>query len=320
MSRSGSGPDEGRGLFAGSVFLAESAAMERGAGGSDLEDLTARNEIAVARLNAGRPLDAVEAWESLLVECRALVGEAHAATLVVEGNLATARFLAGREERGVQLMTANLSAREFVLGDEHHDTLTARDALATAYRLAGQLTEALALYSRVAAQRSRVLGPAHPDTLISRLGLALTRADTGDLQVARNVVAGALRDAEAAHGDLNVHTVTLRWCLGSLQAALGHTDQAAYELDRAQVDNEQLLGPDHPDTAVIRNELRQLIVAGGPDVPPPRPATTDRPVPDGEWPDEPAVEPLTAGRPPFGPPLIGGIPPAVEPTSPGPAG
>jgi hypothetical protein len=70
-----------------------------------------------------------------------------------------------------------------------------------------------------------------------------------------------------------VHTVTLRWCLGSLQAAIGHTEQAAYELHRAQVDNQELLGPDHPDTLAIREELRQLTALADPAIPAPRPAT-----------------------------------------------
>ena len=111
MTRSGSAADPRGGIFAGSVFLAESAAMERGTGGTDLDGLAARNEVAVAQLTADRPLDAVEAWDSLLIDCRAMLGETHPATLTVEGNLATARFQAGREEGGIQLMASTLSAR-----------------------------------------------------------------------------------------------------------------------------------------------------------------------------------------------------------------
>ena len=39
------------------------------------------------------------------------------------------------------------------------------------------------------------------------------------------------------------------------------------------MDNQELLGPDHPDTLAIREELRQLTALADPAIPAPRPAT-----------------------------------------------
>ena len=189
-------------MFAGSPFLAESAALEHGLADAHPATLASRNDVAVARLTAGRALEAVDVFDALLLDCRSALGDSQP-TLVVEGNLAAARFQAGQEESGLQLMAANLANRETVLGEEHPDTLTARDALATAHRLAGRLPDALVLAS-------------------------------------------------------DLHTVTLRWCLGSMQAAVGNVDIAVDELGRALVDTEALLGSDHPDTASIRVEVLQL--------------------------------------------------------------
>lgn len=183
--------------------------------GPDEADLAHRNTVAAGYLADGRLDRAVRALESLLDDCRALLGDEDPETLVVEGNLAVAHVMSGSEDAGAALMLENLARRERVFGDEHPTTLTARDAVATTHRLAGRLPEALWLYSRVAPQRNRVLGPSHPHTLTTRLGLGLTFAEAGDPAMAVDVVTAALRDCDEVVVE---QAELLRSCLAELQA------------------------------------------------------------------------------------------------------
>ena len=96
-----------------------------------------------------------------------------------------------------------------------------------------------------------------------------------------------LRDAEQAHGDRDLHTLTLRWCLGSMQAALGNVEIAVDELSRALTDTDAMFGADHPDTLAVREELRQLTAAT-------EATASGRSTETGSWPPNPAVDPLTA--------------------------
>lgn len=187
-----------------------------GTGDADPADLAHRNTVAAGYLADGRSDRAVRALESLLDDCRVLLGEEDPETLVVEGNLAVALVMCGREDTGAPLMSENLARRERVFGDEHPLTLTARDAVATTHRLAGRLPEALWLYSRVAPQRNRVLGPSHPHTLTTRLGLGLTFAAAGDTEMALDVVTAALQDCDEVVVE---QAELLRTCLAELQGA-----------------------------------------------------------------------------------------------------
>lgn len=196
----------------------------------DVAGLAGRNAVAAEHLADGRVRTAVTALESLLNDCRWLLGDEHPGTLIVEGNLAVAYVEIGQQEAGAQLMLANVAGRERVFGDDHPHTLTARDALATTHRLAGRLSEAMWLYSRVAPQRNRILGPSHPDTLTTRLGLGLTFADAGETAMALDVITAALQDCDQA-GVEDQHAAILRSCLSDLHRACAatapETDSAA---------------------------------------------------------------------------------------------
>lgn len=192
----------------------------------DPADLAGRNLLATEHLSGERLHEAVTVLESLLQDCRLVLGDEHPETLVVEGNLAVAHVLSGEHEIGSRLMLDNVARRERVFGDGHALTLTARDALATTHRLAGRLAEALRLYSGIALQRNRVLGPSHPDTLTTRLGLGLTLAESGDTATALDVVTAALRDCEQA-GVAGRHTEVLRSCRRDIAAAGAHDAPAA---------------------------------------------------------------------------------------------
>lgn len=210
--------------------------------------LAHRNDVATRHLAEGRLRAAVVALESLLYDCRLVLGGEHPETLVVEGNLAVAYVKAGQQEAGARAMSANLAGRERVFGDLHPLTLSSRDALATMHRLAGRLSEAMWLYSRVAPQRNEVLGPAHPDTLTTRLGLGLTFAEAGDTAMAHDVFTAALEDCGQARADEGL-VATLRSCLSELHDVAtppGAADPAAGEMTVPRQRDNGALATDKP--------------------------------------------------------------------------
>ena len=244
--------------MAGSLFLLESAMLDRSRHGATRASLEATNAVAAAYWRAGRYPDARELLERVLADCRAALGPRDPDTLVVEGNLAVTHICLEHFEHGLDLLVGNVEARAAVLGDTHPHTMVARHALATAYHMADLLPDALALFAGVAAQRARTLGPAHPDALVSRIGLALARIDSGDDAGAVAVLAAALQDAEQSVGSLDELTVTIRSNLAHGHAALGRPDLARAELERAATDCQTLLGENHPDTVALRADLALL--------------------------------------------------------------
>ena len=81
MARGDEQSGSGRSRFAGSPFLAQSAAFRRGADNLDgREGLSAHNDTAAAQFGAGRAGDAVALLEPLLGDCRMMLGPQHPET------------------------------------------------------------------------------------------------------------------------------------------------------------------------------------------------------------------------------------------------
>ena len=166
--------------LAGSLFLLESAMLDRSRDGATRASLEATNAVAAAYWRAGRYPDARELLERVLADCRAALGPRDPDTLVVEGNLAVTHICLEHFELGLDRWWATSRLGAAVLGDTHPHTMVARHALATASPHGDLLPDAAREFAGVAAQRARTLGPAHPDALVSRIGLALARIDSGD--------------------------------------------------------------------------------------------------------------------------------------------
>lgn len=210
------------GLFAGSPFLRDSAALDHRAGGirTALRDRHDRAAAALRGDDTPALLAATRRLERVLAAARRDLGPRDADTLVVEATLATAYLLGDDETRGRDLLTRNLARRAHVLGDEHPATLAAADALAATHRLTGSPEEAVGRYQDVILRRSRVLGDAHPDTLTSRAGLAVARADCGDLRGATGLLTASLETAERFLGREHAVTATLLALLAECYDAL----------------------------------------------------------------------------------------------------
>ena len=243
--------------LAGSLFLLESAMLDRSRDGSTRPSLEAANAVAAAYWRSGRYFDALDLLEHTLIDCRAVLGLRDPDTLVVEGNLAVTYVCLDQFQRGLDLLVANVEARAAVVGDSHPHTLVARNALATAYHTADLLPEAMALFAGVARSGpARSPGPprcaglpdrprAHADRLGRRCGCGLGA-------VLRAAGCGAVRGAARRDDgdDPQQPRAGTRF--------LGRADLAHAELERAAADCQTLLGANHPDTVALRTDLALL--------------------------------------------------------------
>lgn len=123
------------------------------AGGADAADRDLAGRILMARSWAVRQLRAaadltraIDLGESVLADCRRVLGADDPHTLASQSNLAYAYESAGRLDDAIALYEATLAGSENVLGPDHPDTLSCRNNLAGAYESAGRLAEAIPLY------------------------------------------------------------------------------------------------------------------------------------------------------------------------------
>ncbi len=155
------------------------ADLERVRGPDHPDTLNARNSLAAAYCDAGRPAEAIPLFERTLDSRERLLGTEHPDTLTSQNNLAAAYQDAGRPAEAVLLFELNLAVRERVLGRNHPVTLNSVGNLAGAYRDAGRIAEAILLFERTLAGRERQLGAEHSDTLRARGNLAAAYRDAG---------------------------------------------------------------------------------------------------------------------------------------------
>lgn len=260
MARDRDGGDDRPNRLAGSLFAAESAELA-GRGEQTRRSLSSRNSLAVEYCARGRVDEAVPLLERAWDGCRTVLGPRDPDTLIVAGNLAAAQALLGRWDDALPMLQANLAERADVLGDTHPATLDARDALAVAQRLAGAVADALVTHRLVTAQRLRELGPAHPDTLTSRMGLAIAEADSGELDIAIEILDDALAVATAQAGDARL-ALELRLNLAVCLSAAGEPERARRLLTTVLTDCETRWGHNHPRTVSVRHELSDLRGSG----------------------------------------------------------
>ena len=148
-----------------------------------------------------------------------------------------------------------LADRERVLGPDHPDTLTSRNNLAAAYRAAGRAAEAIPLYERTLADRERVLGPDHPDTLTSRNNLAAAYEAAGDPPARSRCTSSPWPTGAGAGPRPPRHPAPAQQPRRRLRGGGGPGRRRSRCTSRPLADRERVLGPDHPDTLISRNNL-----------------------------------------------------------------
>jgi tetratricopeptide (TPR) repeat protein len=102
------------------------------------------------------------------------------------------------------------------------------------------------------------------------MGMALARGADGDVESALTLLRAALNDAEQAYGGHNEHVIALRGNVGACLALLGRADEAAAVFGRAAEDAAAFLGPRHPQTVELHEDVanvhdaERFAIAGAP--------------------------------------------------------
>ncbi len=265
--------------------------------------LSALESLALARHSEGRLGDAEALHREALAGRTAAFGPTHDATLSSLNNLAGVLLALARTDEALEAFRRIASARETTLGADHPRTLTSLSNLALALDEAGKPDEAVRVYRDVVERQTQVLGPDHPRVLTARSNLGSALAHAGALEEGADVLASALADRRRVLGSdhdatlnsmVNLAILDLRlgrfaeaetlarecldWTRGggahpqgflfldTLSNALaeqGRDAEAAPYARSALALAEESLGPAHPRTLSVRNNLAKSLEATG---------------------------------------------------------
>ncbi|MET9962948.1 tetratricopeptide repeat protein [Streptomyces sp. NPDC006326] len=239
----------------GGAGSGDGAAAPAAGAGTGPEELTAGHARAFALSRAGRPDEALAAYEAVAAGRTRLLGADHPDTLAARQEAAYELGRLGRHREAHEVYRAVLVARERSAGPLHPDTLRCRHNLACALGALGRFDEAHRTACAVAADRAAVLGDEHPDTLLTRyeVAYALGRLERWDEALEGFAQVAAVR--ERVLGRDHPDTLAARYEVG---IALGRSGRAAQALDlfRGLVrDRTRAYGALDPETLRARHVL-----------------------------------------------------------------
>ena len=209
--------------------------------------LTARNNLALAHMEAGNVSKAVGMYEAVLADHTRALGPDHPHTLHTHHNLATAYAKAGNLQTAIDMYEAVLADRTRVLGPDHPHTLHTHHNLTLTHQDSENVSKAVGMYEAILAGHApvlgsaprtaryhprtptgrdaqttidmyeallpamtRILGPDHPDILRTRSNVALAHQQAGDLQTAIDMYEALLDDQTRILGPDHPYTFGTR--------------------------------------------------------------------------------------------------------------
>jgi tetratricopeptide (TPR) repeat protein len=226
--------------------LAETSERILGPGHPDTVQLVQR--LAEAYLAAGRPRQAVPAFQRALAGSTRALGPQHPATAGMRIDLGRALVAAGESRDAVTVLGDAAAAWERSHGPDDPGTLSAWDEYAAACMAAEQFSEAVESYRRTLADRERVQGAGHPDTISTRQDLADAFLANGKVKGGLNAHKRAVADREEVVGRDHPDAVAARSRMATAYFRAGRTTSALQMFEQARADSERVLGADHPDT------------------------------------------------------------------------
>ena len=239
------------------VTLQEAVGMLIDALGPDHPDtLLARNNLALAHLEAGNASTAIDMYEALLPDPTRVLGPDHLHTLTTRNNLAGAHQQAGHLSTAIDMYKALLADEIRILGPDDPVTLATRGNLALAHQQAEHISTAIDMYKALLADEIRVLGPDHPDTLTTRNNLATAHRDAGHLSTAIAMYEALLTDRTRVLGPDHPDTLTTRNNLATAHRDAGNLPKViALRLRAALANKARIPGPDHPKEGIVSSTL-----------------------------------------------------------------
>lgn len=239
------------------------ATSDRILGAAHPDTLQLMQRLAMAYLAAGRPEQAVPAFQQTLADSARALGPQHPAIARLRIDLGRALVAAGELRDAVTVLGDVAAGWERSHGQDDPGTLRAWDDYAAACMTAEQFSEAVKSYRRTLAERERIQGARHPDTISARQNLADACLADGQFKLALNEHKRAVADRERVAGRDHPDALAARTRLAS---AYLQADRATYALqmfELVRADSERVLGADHPDTLARCATLADIYDSAG---------------------------------------------------------
>lgn len=227
------------------------------------QTLTSQVNLGVLLMETQRLEEAAQFLSSAAEIYRRTLGDTHPNTLAAMLNLAGAQRAAGDLSGAERTLRQSLDSARASLGRIHPTTLRSVHDLADILARQRQFEEAERLFDEAYQGRIEAHGPGDPQTLASLKAL-------GDVRIARGNLIGAeeayaqllsehLREDSATRSDAVGASSALALVLQRLDR---HAD-AAVVLEQGLLVCEEFLGPEHPNSVTMRNNLGNALVSAG---------------------------------------------------------
>ena len=213
--------------------------------------------------------------EALAIRQREL-GLSNEETRRTINDLGSALIKAGKHSEADALLTRAIADNEKLFGRHHPITLQSIDALAVLYAAQSRSAEAAALVREVLDARLITPGKANSDTVASMNTLATMETDLGRFDEAEKLYLDALATQEKLSGPDHPLALELKanlaWMLywAAMQDRAAAPEVKQQRLQRSRELGERLieartrvLGPDHPETLTVMNNLSSTYRALG---------------------------------------------------------
>jgi tetratricopeptide (TPR) repeat protein len=167
---------------------------------------------------------------------------------------ADARWARGDADGAIPLYEETLAEHEKTLGADHPASLIICHQIARAYLDLAQAADAIPLLQRVWRHRQRVLGD-HPDTVTAFHEFADVSLVARLRRHPKNMYSESLTALEHTLGADHPRTIQARIWLGKACVDAQHENEALQLMVRGLDDSIRVLGPDHPDIALLHADL-----------------------------------------------------------------
>jgi tetratricopeptide (TPR) repeat protein len=249
LVRAGQSLDNARLTGPAAAYWSELAGTsERLLGAGHPDTLQLMQRVAAAYLAAGRPDQAVPAFQRALAGSARALGPQHPAIAELRIDLGRALVAAGEPRDAVTVLGEVAAGWERSHGPDDLGTLRAREDYAAACMAAEQFGDAVEAYRRTLADRERIQGARHPDTIATRQELADAYLAGGQAKQGLNQHKKAVADREGLAGREHPDSLAARARLASAHFRAGRTTSALQISEQVRADSERLLGADHRDT------------------------------------------------------------------------
>jgi tetratricopeptide (TPR) repeat protein len=221
------------------------------------DTLGLRHNLAALLSFRGNYAEAEAEYRDVLAAELNAVGQDHYATLSTRHEIARMMAIQGRHAEAEEEFRDVLAARIRISGSDNYYTLVTRSQVARMMAAQGQHAEAEQELRDILAAQTSILGPEHLRTLWTRQQIALMMASLGDYSGAENELRDVLAVRQSKVPD-HPDTLAARHELARMLAAQGNTTEARDEFQAVLAAKMQVLGPDHPSTALTTRAIESL--------------------------------------------------------------